>query len=286
MIADKKGYGIVIPNEWETGRWDDISANAILVQLERLNQKAFYSMAADIDIDLAMLEDADYDYDGISELAVIELKAYLSENRFREVRELLAEEDYAKDSDFRYVLRQYNDSHNVVTNFYSPEVAEQIIDSIKYSLRNKPDSIRELMKLFIDEFHKDNAHVFKEVINRYGGHFVYITELESFLSCRDFIAWYRGDAFDAEDYEETVEKMKAINSLIPLYKLISEGGEFQVQSLQNKRQKVSINDQATNMLADALALALKMLHDTDPLLSPGCDLYKQLLLSAKNFLSS
>lgn len=275
MITDKKGYGIVIPNEWETGRWDDISANDILVQLERLNQEAFYSIAADVDIDLAMLEDADYDYDGISELAVIELNAYLSEDRFREVRELLAEEDYAKDSDFRYVLRKYNDSHNVVANFYSPEVAEEIIDSIKYSLRNKPDSIRELMELFIDEFHMDNAHVLKEVINRYGGHFVYITELESFLSCRDFIAWYRVDAFDAEDYEETVEKMKAINSLIPLYKLISEGGEFQVQSLQNKRQKVSINDQATNMLTDALALALKMLHDTDPLLSPGCNIYQQ-----------
>ena len=175
-MTDKKGYGIVIPNEWETGRWDDISANEILVQLERLNQEAFYSMAADVDIDLAMLEDADYDYDGISELAVIELKAYLSEDRFREVRELLAEEDYAKDSDFRYVLRKYNDSHNVVANFYSPEVAEEIIDSIKYSLRNKLDSIRGLMELFIDEFHKDNAHVLKEVINRYGGHFVYITE--------------------------------------------------------------------------------------------------------------
>ena len=92
-MADKKGYGIVIPNEWETGRWDDISANEILVQLERLNQEAIYSMAADVDIDLAMLEEADYDYDGISELAVIELKAYLSEDRFREVRELLAEED-------------------------------------------------------------------------------------------------------------------------------------------------------------------------------------------------
>lgn len=107
-MADKKGYGIVIPNEWESGRWDGLSANEILVQLKRLNQEAFYRMAADVDIDLALLEDADYDFDGISELAIIDLEAYLSEDKFLAVKELITEEDYEKDSDFRYILRRYN----------------------------------------------------------------------------------------------------------------------------------------------------------------------------------
>lgn len=161
-----------------------------------------------------------------------------------------------------------------MAKFYAPDIAEEVLDSIQHALRDKRESIRELMKLFIDEFHKDNADVLKEVISRYGGHLVYIPDLEPFLSCRDNIAWYRGDTIEPEDYEETVEKLKAIRSLIPLYKLISEGGEFQIQSTKNKHQKVSINGKATEILADALALALKMLHDTDPLLNPGCDINK------------
>lgn len=62
--------------------------------------------------------------------------------------------------------------------------------------------------------------------------------------------------------------------MISLYKLIAEGGEFQVKSTQFKHQRATINDEATQRIADALALELQMLYDSDPYLNQNADLDK------------
>lgn len=65
-----------------------------------------------------------------------------------------------------------------------------------------------------------------------------------------------------------------MRDLTPLYELISKGGDFQIQSAKFKHQKVTINSASTEILAKAVALALKMLHDTDPYLCPGANIDK------------
>lgn len=124
------------------------------------------------------------------------------------------------------------------------------------------------MGVFIDEFDEDKTAARKQVLKEYGGHFISMLELDSFLSYRDIVEWYRGDTFDP-DFKNDVEKMKAIRDLIPLYKLISEGGEFQIQSTRYRHQKTIINDKSSDILANAIAMALKMLRDRDPYLSAG-----------------
>ena len=65
-----------------------------------------------------------------------------------------------------------------------------------------------------------------------------------------------------------------LRCLFDLYKLISEGGEFQIQSTRYRHQKTIINDKSSDILANAIALALKMLRDRDPYLSAGTNFDK------------
>lgn len=269
-MATKKGYGLIIPKEWKAGKWNKLSAREILAQLKVLNHDAFYRMAEGAGIDIALLEMSGYDYDGVSELALIELGNFLSLEKFNEVKKIITAADRVKDSDFAYVLRRYNDRNNVVGSLYADDEAKEILEQIAYVHIDLPESERQLMRLFIDEFHEDKAAALNETMNLYGGHLVYIPEFESFVSGREYIAWFRGDAIDAE-YGDEIKRMKAMLDLVSVYKLIADGGEFQIQSARIRQHKVNISKEATDILAKGLAMTLKMLHDTNPSISLDAD---------------
>lgn len=264
----KKGYGLVIPTDWKVGKWDKLTAQEIVNQLKVLNRDAFYRMAAAVDIDLALLEKSGYEYDGLSEVVEKELEAFVPKRKFSEVQKLLSETEFHKRLDFLYVLHLYNDCNGIITELYTPEIAAEIMKSRGYALRDERENVRNLMALFIDEFEDDKTAARRQLLKKYGGHFISMPELDSFLSYRDIVEWFRGDTFDPS-YEENVKQMRAMRELGSLYKLLSNGGSFQIQSSQLKHQKISLSQDSSELLANSVALTLTMLYDTDSMLSPA-----------------
>lgn len=61
--------------------------------------------------------------------------------------------------------------------------------------------------------------------------------------------------------------MKSIRELASLYKLLSEGGEFQIKSTTLKHLKLTISEDSSKLLAQAITLALRIIHETDPEIS-------------------
>ena len=76
-MKDKKGYGIVIPNDLSVEKWNKLTPEEILVQLKEFDKEAFYRMAKDAGVDVDLLEKSGYEYDGISELSIIEVESFL-----------------------------------------------------------------------------------------------------------------------------------------------------------------------------------------------------------------
>lgn len=253
---------MIIPADFEVSKWEKETAQNILDQLRRLTNDAFYRMAEEVGIDLGLLGKAGYEYSGISELSMIELEACLSETKYKEVEELISSDDFLRDRDFQYVLFLYDNQKNVIKEYYSDEKGGDISQYKKYILQDERESMIELMRLFIEEFYKDKSEARKKVLEEYGGHLISIPELDSLLANRDVIAWYRGDTFDP-GYEESIQKMKAMRDLVPLYKLLSGNGGYQIQSTIYRHRKVTIDNNSAQLLAQAVAIALKLLHDTN-----------------------
>lgn len=273
-MEKKKGYGLVIPANWKSGKWDKLTIQEIVNQLRVLNRDTFYRMAAAVDIDLALLAQSGYVYDGLSEVAKKELEAFVPKRKFSEVRKLLSEADFQKHHDFQFVFHLYNDRNSTVAELYMPEIAAEIMKSRGYSLRDERENVRNLMALFIDEFEDDKTAARRKMLKKYGGYFISMPEFDSFLSYRDIVEWFRGDTFDPS-FEENVKQMRAMRELGALYKLLSNGGSFQIQSSQLKHQKISISQESSELLANSIALTLKMLYDTDPMLSPDLQIDKK-----------
>lgn len=156
-----KGYGLVIPTDWKVGKWNKLTAQEIVSQLKELNRDAFYRMAAAADIDLALLEQSGYVYDGLSEVAKKELEAFVPKRKFSEVRKLLSEADFQKHHDFQFVFHLYNDRNSTVAELYTPEIAAEILKSRGYSLMDERENVRNLMALFIGEFEDDKTDAIK-----------------------------------------------------------------------------------------------------------------------------
>ena len=60
-MADKKGYGIFIPNDWDTKKIEKLSLEDFHEELMRLDKEAFYRMAKEVELDLPLLENAGYE---------------------------------------------------------------------------------------------------------------------------------------------------------------------------------------------------------------------------------
>ena len=108
MNKEKKGYGIVIPADLTVGKWDTLTPQDIIEQLKALTCDAFYRMSRAVDLDLDLLETSGYEYDGLSEIAVIELEAFLNAEKFQEVRECITRADFQINNDFQSLLSTKN----------------------------------------------------------------------------------------------------------------------------------------------------------------------------------
>ena len=151
-MNEKKGYGLIIPADFEVPKWAKETAQDILDQLRRLTNDAFYRMAEEVGIDLELLTESGYEFDGLSTIAVKELESCLSDDKFKEVTQYISKRNYTKDEDFRYVLRLYDDKTDAINMTYSVEFAGEIKQTIKYALIEERERMLRLMALFIDEF--------------------------------------------------------------------------------------------------------------------------------------
>lgn len=273
-MKDKKGYGIVIPKGLSASKWNKLTPEEIFAQLKDLNKDAFYRMAEDAGVDLELLKSTGYEYSGISKLALIELEVFLPKKKAESIRKLVGQEEYSKNEDFLYVLYLDNDKTDVIKDIFDEETVNQLLKFKESTLQGDRDRDLELKQLFIDEFDEKKAASRTEVLRKYGGHFIDVPELNSFLYHRDYISWFKGDTFDA-DYDDAIKRLKALQEFVKLYQLISEDDELQIQSKKYAHNKFIINGRTLDLLLNAVAFSLKIHNDTDGDLNPLSDQKKK-----------
>lgn len=76
-MKDKKGSGLIIPEDLSPESWINLTPQQILTELKDYNYEAFYRLAEDAGIDVDLLEKSGYEYNGLSGLALIELEAFV-----------------------------------------------------------------------------------------------------------------------------------------------------------------------------------------------------------------
>lgn len=261
-MIDKKGYGLIILEDLTPESWEGLTPQQMLSELKDYNVEAFYRMAVDAGIDVALLDKSGYDYDGFSQLALMELEAFKGEETARQVKELLTKSDYSKERDFKYVLHTYLEENDSANELYPGNTLEEVLEYQKYSHHKERESVLKLTELFIEEFKDDKTEVRKEILKKYDGRFINLPELTSFLEKRMEVAWYRGEILNPQ-YEQSIKDAEAMKELVALYRLISQGDEFQIKSSKIQHQKMTIKGKTVEILQDAIAYALKVLHDVN-----------------------
>ena len=261
-MIDKKGYGLIIPEDLTPESWEGLTPQQMLTELKDYNVEAFYRMSEDAGIDVVLLDKSGYEYDGLSQLALMELEAFQGADTARQVKELLAKSDYRKERDFKYVLHTYMEDSDSANELYLGNILEEVLEYQKYSHHRERESFLKLTELFIEEFKDDKTEARKEFLKKYDGRFINLPELTSFLGKRMEVAWYRGDILNPQ-YEQSIKDAEAMKELVALYRLISQGDEFQIKSSKIQHQKMTIKGKTVEILQDAIAYALKVYHDVN-----------------------
>ena len=276
-MNDKKGYGLIIPEDLAPESWEGLTPQHLLSELKDYNVEAFYHMAEDSGIDVALLDKSGYEYDGISQLALMELEAFQGEDTARQIKELLTKSDYRKERDFKYVLHTYLEGNDTANEFYLKNTLEEILEYQKYSHHKEPESVLKLTALFLEEFKDDKTEVRKEILKKYDGRFIDLPELTSFLGKRMEVAWYRGDILNPQ-YEQSIKDAEAMKELVALFRLISH--EFQIKSSKIQHQKITIKGKTVEILQDAIAYALKVHHDVNSIFPLGHEIKEDIELGS------
>ena len=261
-MNDKKGYGLIIPQDLAPDSWEDLTPQQMLTELKDYNVEAFYRMAEDAGIDVALLDKSGYEYDGLSQLALMELEVFQGADTARQVKELLTKSVYRKERDFKYVLHTYLEENDSANELYPENTLEEVLEYQKYSHHKERESVLKLTALFLEEFKDDKTEARKEILKKYDGRFIDLPELTSFLGRRMEVAWYRGDILNPQ-YEQSIKDAEAMKELVALYRLISQGDEFQIKSSKIQHQKMTIKGKTVEILQDAIAYALKVHHDVN-----------------------
>ena len=176
-MIDKKGYGLIIPEDLTPESWEGLTPQQMLTELKDYNVEAFYRMAEDAGIDVALLDKSGYEYDGISQLALMELEAFQGSDTARQVKELLTKSDYRKERDFKYVLHTYLEENDSANELYPENTLEEVLEYQKYSHHEERESLLKLTELFIEEFKDDKTEARKEILKKYDGRFIDLPEL-------------------------------------------------------------------------------------------------------------
>lgn len=264
-MADKKGYGIVIPCEWDSKEIEKLSLEEFFQEVMRLDKEAFYRMANEVELDLPLLASAGYEYQGLSSIALIELDniARSSDTLRNYVRYIIEVNpaSYEMKADFDYVLALYLREHNLFDKYYPEEMAE--IYSQEVAERATVENTRtvSLIKLFIDEFKDDRTEWRYKVLEKYGARFQSCFAFEYFVSKRGLSEWsYKSNDEYADRDLEQAERLK---ELMNLYRLLKDGSDLIVQSTVFKSRKAMISANAAKILGDLIIMGVPHIRNFD-----------------------
>lgn len=264
-MDEKKGYGIVIPRDWEVEDIRKFSIDDFLEKLLRLDEDAFYRMAQEVGIDLGLLTQAGYEYQGLSQFAIIELGNFLAHSpeaaRYVEYLTKTNSISAERRMDFDFVLYHYNLKHNVLEKFYPKESADVHAAEIEAIANTNDHRLQKLIRMFVEEFRDEYTDARLEVMEKYGERFQSCDQFESFASSRPVADWF----CNAEDEYliRDVEKAKALRDLINLYRLLKDGGDFIIQSANIKSRKMLISSKASDILGDMILMGTPFIRPFD-----------------------
>jgi len=257
-MEDKKGYGIVIPNEWDSKEIEKFSLEDFHEELMRLDKEAFYRMANDVELDLPLLENAGYEYQGLSSIALIELDNFSrsSDILLQYVRYIIEVNpaSYEMRADFDYVLALYDQKHNLFDKYYPEDMARIYSQEVAERVTMEDTRTVNLIRLFIDEFKDDKTEWRYKVIEKYGARFQSCYAYEYFVSKRGLSEWFYKS--NDEYVDRDLEQAERLKELMNLYRLLKDGSDLIVQSSVFKSRKAMISANAAKILGDLIIMGV------------------------------
>lgn len=264
-MADKKGYGIVIPNEWDYKEIEKLSLEEFYAELMRLDMEAFYRMANDVKLDLPLLENAGYEYQGLSSIALIELDDFArSSETLRKYVKYIIEVNpasYEMKADFDYVLALYLREHNLFDKYYPEEMAEIYSQEVAEVATTENSSTIKLIRLFIDEFKDAHTELRYKVLEKYGARFQSCYAFEYFASKRGLSEWFYKS--DDEYADRDLGQAERLKELMNLYRLLKDGSDLIIQSSVFKSRKTMISANAAKILGDLIIMGVPHIRAFD-----------------------
>lgn len=265
MIADKKGYGIVIPNDWDAKKIEKLSLEDFHEELMRLDKEAFYRMANEVELDLPLLENAGYEYQGLSSIALIELDNFArsSDTLHNYVKYIIEVNpaSYEMKTDFDYVLALYDREYHLFDKYYPEDMARIYSQEVADEATTENSQTIKLIRLFIDEFKDAQTEWKYKVLEKYGARFQSCFAFEYFVSKRGLSEWYykSNDEYGDRDLEQA-ERLK---ELMNLYRLLKDGSDLIVQSSLFKSRKAMISTNAARILGDLIIMGVPHIRAFD-----------------------
>ena len=265
MMADKKGYGIVIPNDWDTKKIKKLSLEDFHEELMRLDKEAFYRMANEVELDLPLLKKAGYEYQGLSSIALIELDNFArSSKTLRNYVKYIIDVNtasYEMRADFDYVLALYDREHNLFNKYYPEDMARIYSQEVADVATTENSLTIKLIRLFTDEFKDAQTEWRYKVLEKYGARFQSCFAFEFFVSKRGLSEWsYKSNDEYADRDLEQAERLK---ELMNLYRLLKDGSDLIVQSSLFKSRKAMISANAAQILGDLIIMGVPHIRAFD-----------------------
>ena len=264
-MADKKGYGIVIPNEWETKKVEKLSLEDFHEELMRLDKEAFYRMANEVELDLPLLENAGYEYQGLSSIALIELDNFArSSDTLRNYEKYIIEVNpasYEMRADFDYVLALYDREHHLFDKYYPEDMARIYSQEVADVATTENSLTIKLIRLFIDEFKDAQTEWRYKVLEKYGVRFQSCFAFEYFVSKRGLSEWSYKSGNEYADRD--LEQAERLKELMNLYRLLKDGSDLIVQSSLFKSRKAMISANAAKILGDLIIMGVPHIRAFD-----------------------
>ena len=113
-------------------------------------------MANEVELDLPLLENAGYEYQGLSSIALIELDNFArSSDTLRKYVKYIIEVNpasYEMRADFDYVLALYDREHNLFDKYYPEDMARIYSQEVADVATTENSLTIKLIRLFTDEF--------------------------------------------------------------------------------------------------------------------------------------
>lgn len=264
-MADKKGYGIVIPNDWDTKKIKKLSLEDFHEELMRLDKEAFYRMANEVELDLPLLKKAGYEYQGLSSIALIELDNFArSSKTLRNYVKYIIDVNtasYEMRADFDYVLALYDREHNLFNKYYPEDMARIYSQEVADVATTENSLTIKLIRLFTDEFKDAQTEWRYKVLEKYGARFQSCFAFEFFVSKRGLSEWsYKSNDEYADRDLEQAERLK---ELMNLYRLLKDGSDLIVQSSLFKSRKAMISANAAQILGDLIIMGVPHIRAFD-----------------------